>query len=63
MHTIKAKIPQLIHNTVIELDGKPLSIVSIKMEAGVHQVTKVTIEMFAKVDLEVETEDENLKVE
>ncbi len=64
MHTIKANIPLLIHNTTIELDGKPLeSVVSIKFEAGTAHATRVTIVMYANVELEAEVEDENLKVE
>ena len=63
MHTIKAKIPQLVHNAVIELDGKLLdSVISIKFEAGVDIATQVTIVMYAEVELEIEVEDENLKV-
>ena len=63
MHTIKAKIPQLVYNATIELDGKLLeNVVSIKFEAGVGIATQVTIVMFANVELETEVEDENLKV-
>ena len=64
MHTIKANIPQLTNNATIELDGKLLdSVISIKFEAGVDHATRVTIVMFANIELETEIEDGNLKVE
>ncbi len=50
-------------NTVVELDGKKLPMLSfLKLEFHSRRVTKVTMEMFVDVDIEVEPGDAHLTV-